>query len=59
MLIPTILLGILLVAIMLGLCGIGLSMGFKKISLFGFFGALFILALLRILGWLYTTKHEK
>jgi hypothetical protein len=58
MLIPTILVGILLVGIMLGLCGLGLSMGFKKISLIGFFGALFILVLLRIIGWLNSTKHN-
>ncbi len=58
MLIPTILFGIVLVGIMLGICGIGLSMGFKKISLIGFFGALFVLVLLRFIGWLDSKKQN-
>ncbi len=58
LLIPTILFGILLLGIMLGLCGIGVSMGFKRMSLIGFFGALTILVLLRIIGWLNSTTRR-
>jgi len=43
---------------MLGLCGIGLSMGFKKLSLIGFFGTVAILGLLRIVGWLNSTTRD-
>jgi len=59
MLIPTILGGILLVGVLLGICGIGLSMGFETMSFIGFFGALAILILLRIVGWVHTGKHER
>ena len=46
-----ILCGVLLVGIMVAVCGIGLSMGLKTMSLIGFFGALIVLVLLRIIGW--------
>lgn len=59
LLIPTILCGVILVGIMLGLCGVGLSMGYKKMSFIGFFGALGILALLRIIGWLNSAERKK
>ena len=48
---PAILFGIMLVGIMIAVCGIGLSMGLKTMSLIGFFGALVVLVLLRIIGW--------
>jgi hypothetical protein len=57
LLIPTMLSGIVLLGLMVILCGIALSMGFKTISLIGFFGALIVLALLRIIGWLNSTPR--
>lgn len=46
-----ILCGAVLVGIMVAVCGIGLSMGLKTMSLIGFFGALVVLVLLRVIGW--------
>lgn len=46
-----ILVGISLVALMVMLCGIGLSFGFRKLSLFGFISAIALLIMLRIFGW--------
>lgn len=51
LIVPIILCGIILVGIMVVVCGIGLSMGFKTMSVIGFFGALVVLVLLRIIGW--------
>ena len=57
LLMVTILCGVVLVGILVAVCGIGLSMGFKKMSIVGFFGALAILALLRIIGWYSSTPR--
>jgi hypothetical protein len=43
--------GVTLVGLMVMLCGIGLSLGFRKLSLFGFVTAIALLIILRIIGW--------
>ena len=53
----TILCGVVLVGTLVAVCGIGLSMGFKKMSTIGFFGALAVLVLLRIIGWFSSTPR--
>jgi hypothetical protein len=43
--------GVSLVGLMVMLCGIGLSFGSRKLSLFGFISAITLLIILRIIGW--------
>lgn len=43
--------GVTLVGLMVMLCGIGISFGFHKLSLFGFVSAIALLIILRIIGW--------
>jgi len=42
--------GVFLLGLMVMLCGIGISFGFYKLSLFGFIGAIALLIILRIIG---------
>jgi len=46
-----ILLLFVLVGILVSFCGIGLSLGLRKLSVICFFAALGVLVLLRIIGW--------
>ena len=51
LLIPTILISFALIGGLIAVCGLGLSMGFRKMSMVGFFGAITVLVLLRLIGW--------
>ena len=42
--------GVSLLAVFISLCGIGLSMGIRKLSIFSFFSAVGLLVLLRLTG---------
>ena len=48
--------GVSLLAILISLCGIGLSMGIRKLSIFSFFSAIGLLVLLRLAGRLLGHK---
>ena len=50
-LIPIILISFALIGVLVAVCGLGLSMGFRGLSMVGFFGALTVLVLLRLIGW--------
>jgi len=42
--------GVFMLAVLVSLCGIGLSMGMRKLSIFSFFSAVILLVLLRFVG---------
>ncbi len=45
------LVGVSLVGILVMICGLGVAFGSRKTSLFGFFGALAMLGMLRLIIW--------
>ena len=51
--------GVTLVGLMVMLCGIGLSLGFRKLSLFGFVSAIALLIILRIIGWVRWSEKRR
>ncbi|NNK93264.1 MAG: hypothetical protein HKP41_02835 [Desulfobacterales bacterium] len=51
--------GVSLVGLMVMLCGIGLSFGFRKLSLFGFISAIALLIMLRIIGWARRSEKRR
>lgn len=51
--------GVSLVGLMVMLCGIGLSLGFRKLSLFGFVSAIALLIILRIIGWVRWSEKRR
>ena len=59
LLIPVILISFALIGVLIAVCGLGLSMGFRKMSMVGFFGAITVLVLLRLIGWLTRTAGDQ
>ena len=59
LLIPIILISFALIGVLIAVCGLGLSMGFRRMSMVGFFGAITVLVLLRLIGWLTRTAGDQ
>ena len=59
LLIPIILISFALIGVLVAVCGLGLSMGFRRMSMVGFFGAITVLVLLRLIGWLTRSAGDQ
>ncbi len=50
---------VFLLAILVMLCGIGLSLGFRTVSVVSFFGVIGLLAVLRLVGWSVKSGRDR